>query len=96
MTTATKHDQGKPDLTMIPYAALEGIAEVMEFGKQKYGRDNWRLGFDDNNRVLAAALRHLFKFLDGQRIDDESGMSHLSHAIANLAFAKHYEKEGKL
>ena len=68
----------------------------MEFGAKKYGDENWKQGFDDNKRVLAAALRHIYQFLDGERVDPESGLNHLEHAITNLAFALHYIKQGKL
>lgn len=94
--SALKFDSGKPDLALVPRASVEAIARAMMFGAEKYGRDNWRLGFDDNTRVLAAALRHIFAYVDGERTDPESGLSHLDHALAGLSFAAHYEKKGKL
>lgn len=93
---ACKHDQGKPELSLVPRASLEAIARAMTFGKNKYGRDNWRLGFEDNMRVMDACLRHLAAFNDGEICDPESGLCHLDHAIANLAFLTHYYKQGEL
>ena len=82
--SGTKHDQGKPDLTLIPRSALEAQARVMGFGARKYGRDNYRQGFP-YTRLLAAALRHITAFNDGEDQDPESGESHLAHALCCIA-----------
>jgi len=31
-------------------------------------------------------MRHLLAYNDGQRVDSESGRSHLGHAMANIMF----------
>lgn len=77
----TKHDQGKPDLSLIPKASLEAQARVMMFGANKYGVYNYRQGFT-YRRLLAAALRHITSFNDGEDLDPESGETHLAHAIS--------------
>ncbi len=74
-----KHDNGKPDLSLLPRVALELEAKVMEFGAKKYGRYNYKAGFE-YTRLLAAALRHINAFNDGEDNDQESNISHLSHA----------------
>jgi hypothetical protein len=75
----TKHDSGKPPLTLVPKAATELEAKVYAFGAKKYGRYNYKKGFE-YSRLLDAALRHLQAFNDGEDNDPESGMSHLGHA----------------
>lgn len=80
----TKHDTGKPDLSLVPRGLVDGCARAMMFGVGKYGRDNWRSGFQDS-RLLAACLRHVFAYCDGERTDEESGLSHLDHAAFSLA-----------
>lgn len=75
----TKHDAGKPDLTLLPKVALDQEALVMGFGANKYGRYNYKAGFD-YSRLTAAALRHITAFNDGEDLDPESGISHLAHA----------------
>lgn len=80
----TKHDSGKPDISLLPRAFMEGTARAFMFGAQKYGRDNYKAGFE-LTRPLAAAQRHILAFLDGEDKDPESGLSHLDHAAASLA-----------
>lgn len=81
-----KHDQDKPDLSLISYELMEELARVRMFGAKKYARDNWKLGFKVT-RSCAAALRHIFLFLKGETTDSESGLSHLAHAVACLEHA---------
>lgn len=50
------------------------------------GRNNWKKGFLVT-RSCAAALRHIFLFLSGETNDEESGLSHLAHAICDLEHA---------
>jgi hypothetical protein len=81
-----KHDQNKPDLSMVSWELVEAIAKVREFGAKKYDRDNWKKGFKVT-RSLAACLRHVFLFLSGETNDSESGLLHLAHAVACLEHA---------
>jgi len=78
-----KHDQGKPQLSMISKELLDQVAAVRVFGASKYARDNWRLGFK-YSRSLDAALRHIYAFNEGQNTDPESGLSHIAHAVCCL------------
>jgi hypothetical protein len=89
-----KHDQGKPDLSLLDRTAIEHVAKVLGFGAVKYGRDNWRAGID-KNRLLSASLRHIYASLDGELKDPESGESHLAHGICGLMFALHFEIKGE-
>lgn len=65
------------------YAAATDLARVMEFGAEKYSRNNWRLGFNDS-RLLDAAMRHLTQWFDDP-IDDESGYDHRAHAMFEIS-----------
>lgn len=78
-----KHDTGKPDLSHISLELAEVVARVREFGAKKYARNNWRIGFK-YTRSVAAALRHVMAFNEGQDLDPESGLSHIGHAICCL------------
>lgn len=83
MTTATKHDNNKPDHSLIPKVFLDQLSQVMMTGVHKYGRYNYKGGFF-YSRLIAACSRHLSSFNSGVDIDEESGLSHLAHAACCL------------
>lgn len=93
-TGAIKHDSGKPGMNLLSREALEQIALVMDFGKEKYAAHNWRKGFVWS-RPLSAALRHIMAFNDGEDKDPESGLSHLAHAACCIMFLLEFEKTHK-
>ncbi len=82
---AFKDDGKKVDFTLLPYRPLSEIAEVLQFGVGKYARNNWRKGFA-HERLLAAALRHLLAYNEGEDNDPETGINHLAHAGCMLLF----------
>lgn len=88
---AVKHDDGKPDWSLVPFEALEGMAEVLKFGSKKYASWNWTEGGGfEYLRVMRSCLRHLFAFMRGEDLDPESGLSHIHHAQCNLLFLAYY------
>lgn len=90
-TEAVKLDNGKPDWSLVPFEALEGMVKVLEFGAKKYSRNNWMTsGGFSYRRVLTACMRHLFAYLSGEDNDPESGLSHIHHAQCNLLFLAMY------
>jgi hypothetical protein len=90
MTTepAKKNDSTKADLSLIPLVALEQMARAFMFGEKRYGRYNYTAGFD-SHRLIAAAMRHISQWQNGEDQDSESGASHLGHALASLAMLLH-------
>jgi hypothetical protein len=90
-TEAVKADSGKPDWSLVPFEALEGMVRVLEFGASKYSRNNWcSNGGFSYRRVLTACVRHVFAYLRGEDNDPESGLSHIHHAQCNLLFIAMY------
>src|ERR1700676_3987996 len=89
--TGVKHDQEKPDMSLLSPIAMIKIAEIMTFGKKKYSRDNWRGGIV-YTRLLAAALRHIFSYLRGEAKDPETGKSHIAHASCCLMMLLEFEE----
>lgn len=85
--TGTKNDSSKPDLSLIPTDALLGMGAALTYGAKKYNRHNFREGIAFS-RLVAATMRHLSAFNEGENLDRESGLSHLDHAIASLAMLK--------
>lgn len=78
-----KHDSGKPPITLLDRDFLEGTAQVMRFGAEKYGRYNWCGGIS-HTRLADAAMRHLIAWASGEDLDPESGLPHIDHASASL------------
>jgi hypothetical protein len=81
-----KHDQGKLDYTLVPWDGLEEVIKVLEFGANKYSRDNWRKVENAEARYMAAAFRHMVAHNFGEVNDPESGLPHLAHAGCCILF----------
>src|SRR5688572_5557820 len=93
MEKGVKHDQHKRRLDLLSVPAMEGTADVLTHGANKYGDRNWELGLD-YNRPYGALLRHLYAWWNGEDADPDSGMHHLDHAACELMFLQHYSKTG--
>lgn len=79
------YGRAKPSLGLFPSAALIECAGVFQSGADKYGLANWRKDPVESMTYVHASLRHIFKWVDGQNQDEESGSHELAHAIACLA-----------
>lgn len=90
----TKHDQGKPRTDLLPPKALLAMARVLAYGAQKYDDENWRQGGKASiPRYVAACLRHVLAHMSGELVDEETGESHLAHAMTCLGFVIELELE---
>ena len=74
----------KSPLNLVPPALIIYAAEGMRDGAKKYGPFNWRESKVRASIYLAAAMRHLLAYLDGQELAEDSGVHHLAHAVAGL------------
>ena len=83
-----KYDSKKVDLSLLPAKQIEDVVRVMQHGSKKYGRFNWKL-CEEPDRYIAACLRHFFAFMEGEKCDKESGLTHLAHAACNIIFLMH-------
>jgi len=81
-----KNDSAKPDLSLVPTEAIFEMAKALTFGAKKYSRYNFREGMDIS-RPISASLRHIYQFLDGEDVDEETQCIHLGNAMAGLAMA---------
>ena len=84
--TGLKHDRGKLRYDLVPPAALKNVAEVLTFGASKYSDNNWKNVYPFESRYIAAAIRHIEAYRQGEILDDESGLPHLAHASTCLMF----------
>lgn len=90
-----KHDQGKTKYHLIPPRELKQLAQILTFGAEKYGENNWQL-CDNPNRYVDALLRHLESWRSGEALDDETRMPHLAHALCCLMFILYFDNEGRV
>lgn len=90
------YGRSKPSLALFPSAALIECAGVFQSGADKYGLANWRKDPVEAMTYANAAMRHLYKWIDGQALDEESGCHELAHAIACLAIVIDAEAVMKL
>jgi hypothetical protein len=89
--SAMKFDGDKLPVNLLSTEALNQTAAVLKFGADKYHAHNWRDGFAWS-RPLAAAMRHIMAYNDGEDKDPESGLSHLAHAACCIMFLLEFEK----
>jgi len=75
---------GKVPFSVIPGPVLGQLGLAMLEGARKYGRHNWRDADARASVYYDAALRHLLAWYEGQDIDPDSGLSHITKAIASL------------
>ena len=69
--------------------AIKFCCMGLEYGMQKYHKNNWKVGFTWS-RLIDAALRHVvFGVAQGEDIDKESGNPHWGHALCMLMFLLH-------
>ncbi len=81
--TTTIDGNVKTEYHLLPWKALEQIAAVFTFGKEKYGEYNYS-NQSDNTTYISAAMRHIQKYMSGIDLDNETGKHHIAHAISNL------------
>ena len=88
-TGSLRYNKGKPQIHQVPSCAIKGMAEVLMYGENKYGKDNWRKG-NKFSVPYDSAMRHLMEFWEEGDNDDESKMHHLKHALTNIAMVLYY------
>lgn len=100
--TAYKRDEGKAEFHLIPPEALYALGAILTVGARKYLDRNWEQGMRWS-RVFNACMRHMWCWWSGREnkttlnfafgpLDDETGFSHLWHALACVVFLVTYEE----
>lgn len=92
---ASKNDQGKPDLSLMPLVAEEAAARAFMVGEKKYGRYNYYKGHKAS-QLIAALSRHAKAFMEGEENDPKDGQPHLGSVIACAAMLLQQQKLGTL
>lgn len=89
-----KYDEGKNRMGLVLQGfsnALWEVGRVGTFGANKYGENNWMYLDNAKSRYKDALFRHLFQYMQGKDLDDESGIKHLSHACWNALALLEFE-----
>ena len=74
----------KAPVSTVSGAVIAELGLAMLEGARKYGRHNYRVAGVRASVYRDAAFRHLNEWWEGQDIDPDSGLSHITKAIASL------------
>jgi hypothetical protein len=74
----------KVPFTTISWPVLAELGVAMLEGALKYGRHNYRTIGVRASVYIDAANRHIASFWEGEDVDPDSGLSHVTKAIASL------------
>ena len=88
-----KFDASKPRYDLLPFDALDGVAQVLTFGAAKYAPNSWQKVENGRERYLAALLRHVSALTQGHLVDEESGLPVVDHIATNALFLGHLYRE---
>jgi len=88
---AIRFNKEKRQWTLVDFKTVEGMVEVLEFGTKKYAANNWKKGLK-TTEISESLMRHLFAYLEGEDIDEESGLPHVDHIQCNAMFLAYTHK----
>lgn len=74
----------KAPMSTVPANVMAELGVAMLEGASKYGRHNYRVAGVRASVYYDATIRHLFAWWEGEDLDPDSGMSHITKAIASL------------
>jgi len=84
-TEKIKESKGKPPMHLILWKPVKWLIRIRQYGLKKYpDAENYKKV--DCVAWYDACLRHLAKWAEGERIDQESGLPHSAHALCNLCY----------
>ncbi len=69
----------------VPTTVIWELGVAMLEGARKYGRHNYRVVNVHASVYIDAAKGHIDQWWEGEDIDEESGISHITKAMASLA-----------
>lgn len=88
-SSGVKYDSEKPRVDLLIDGcplAIEAISQVLTFGAKKYSDHNWQKVEGGEQRYKAAMMRHVLASAKGEKVDSETGLSHLAHAACCVLF----------
>ena len=89
-----KNDANKTRYDLVDWPFVEGMANVMTANVGKHDDDTWKSIKPFRQKHFSALMRHVVKWLCGEKLDAETGLSHLYHAACRLMFLAWGDKNG--
>ena len=86
-----RYNEGKPRWSLVDFKDLEGMVKVLEFGAMKYADHNWRKGLP-HTEIVDSLVRHITAYLNGEDLDQESGLRHIDHMMCNTMFLSRMDR----
>lgn len=86
----------KVSLHLVPPSATHYLAEAFADGARKYGPYNWREKGVSASVYVAAAMRHMDAYRDGEDLSRDAQVHHLAHVMACCAIILDAASVGKL
>ena len=74
----------KVPMSVLPTQVILELGLGMFEGDRKYGRSNYRVAGVRGSVYYDATMRHLMGWWEGQDIDPDSGLNHITKAITSL------------
>jgi hypothetical protein len=85
----------KAPLSVVPMGVVAELGVAMLEGASKYGRHNYRGVGVRASVYFDATMRHLIDWWEGADLDPDSGMSHITKAIASLTVLRDSQMQDK-
>lgn len=86
----------KVPLSTVSAQVLGEVGLAMLEGARKYGRHNYRVAGVRASVYYDATLRHLMAWWEGEDVDPDSGLSHVTKAIAGLCVVRDSMLQGNM
>jgi len=81
-------------LSVVPLPVVVEMGVGMAEGAAKYGRHNYRAVGVRASVYFDATMRHLIAWWEGEDIDPDSGLSHVTKAMCSLAVLRDAQMQG--
>ena len=86
----------KAPMSTVSAAVIAEVGVAMLEGAAKYGRFNYRAVGVRASIYYDATMRHLMAWWEGEDIDPDSGMSHVTKALCTLAVLRDAQMQSML
>lgn len=84
----------KVPMSTIPAPVMAELGVAMLEGAMKYGRHNYRVIGVRGSVYYDAVMRHMLSWWEGENLDPDSGLNHITKAIASLVVLRDSMQRG--